>query len=282
MTVVSAVAAASSFFAGIEGFTSIFFLFLCAIMAMNKMQKMSPREPRTAPMMMDPTLTGSSFISPIDWAIDWAGGGDGAKAVTVGGVTTVSTLIETPVTFASMAVALLGLLVALAIADCTEADVARGVRMLTPMMTLPAVTVTSTADGPTPARAAIALFIWSSTLEVNEETSPKSRRLNPTTLIVGGGDGGGGEGEGGGGEGDGGGGDGDGGSGRGEGGGGEGDGGGGEGDSVGDIGGDGTSVQRPGDVGVEAGAVLLAMPKLSGSALAPSPLFTWLPNSMKP
>ena len=188
---------------------------------------------------------------------DGAGaGGGGATTVTVGDVTTASTLTEIPVTLASMVVALLKLLVALAIADCTEADVARGVRMLTPMMTLPAVTVTSTADGPTPARAAIALFIWSSTLEVNEETSPKSRRLNPTTLIVGGGDGGGGEGEGGGGEGDGGGGDAD--------------------------GGDGTSVQRPEDVGVEAGAVLLAMPKLSGSALAPSPLFTWLPDNKKP
>ena len=55
----------------------------------------------------------------------------------VGGVTTASTAIETPVTFVSMAVAPLGLLVALAIADCTEAAVAVGVSMLTPMMTLP-------------------------------------------------------------------------------------------------------------------------------------------------
>ena len=245
-TVISAAPAAPRNSAGVEGFASVFFL--CATMAMNRMQKMSPREPRTAPMMMDPTLTGSSFISPIDWAIDWAGGGGGAKAVTVGGVTTVSTLIETPVTFASMAVALLGLLVALAIADCTEADVARGVRMLTPMMTLPAVTVTSTADGSTPARAAIALFIWSSTLEVNEETSPASRRLNPTTLIVGGGDGGGGEGEGGGGEGEGGGGEGNGGSGEGDGGGGEGDGGGGEGE-----GGGGDGDRGGGDGGCDGG-----------------------------
>ena len=160
----------------------------------------------------------------------------GATTVTVGDVTTVSTLAEIP-TLVSMAVALLELLVALAIADCTEADVVRGVRMLTPTMTLPALTVNSTADGPTPARAAIALFIWSSTLEVNEETSPASRRLNPTTLIVGGGDGGGGEGEGGGGEGDGGGGEGDGGGGEGDGGGGEGDGGGGEGDGGGGDGG---------------------------------------------
>ena len=40
-----------------------------------------------------------------------------------------------------MAVALLGLLVALAIADCTEVAIAVGVRMRTPM-TLPDVTVT--------------------------------------------------------------------------------------------------------------------------------------------
>ena len=102
-------------------------------------------------------------------------GGDDTTTETVGDVTTVSTLTEIPVTLASMVVALLELLVALAIADCTEADVVRGVRMLTPTMTLPALTVNSTADGPTPARAAIALFIWSSTLEVNEETSPASR-----------------------------------------------------------------------------------------------------------
>ena len=41
-----------------------------------------------------------------------------------GGVTTASTRIEMPVTLASMRVALLGLLVALAIVDCTEAAVA--------------------------------------------------------------------------------------------------------------------------------------------------------------
>ena len=184
----------------------------------------------TIAMMSETLLEGGSTT----------GGGagvGGATTVTVGDVTTVSTLTEIPVTLSSMAVALLELLVALAIADCTEADVARGVRMLTPTMTLPALTVNSTADGPTPARAAIALFIWSSTLEVNEETSPASRRLNPTTLIVGGGDGGGGEGEGGGGEGDGGGGEGDGGGGEGDGGGGEGDGGGGEGDGGGGDGG---------------------------------------------
>ena len=40
-------------------------------------------------------------------------------------------------TFASMAVALLGLLVAVAIVDCTEAAVAVGVRMRTLTMTLP-------------------------------------------------------------------------------------------------------------------------------------------------
>jgi len=50
-----------------------------------------------------------------------------------------------------MAVALLGLLVALAIADRTEAAVAAYVWMLTPTMTLPGVIVNSTADGSTPA-----------------------------------------------------------------------------------------------------------------------------------
>ena len=67
------------------------------------------------------------------------------------GVTTASTTIETPVTDVSMAVALLGLLVALAIADCTEAAVAVGVWMFTSTMTLPGDMANSTADGPTPA-----------------------------------------------------------------------------------------------------------------------------------
>ena len=103
--------------------------------------------------------------------------------------------------------------------------------MRTPTMTLPDVTVTITADGSTPARAAIALCISVRTLGVKESTSPGSRRAKSTTLIAGGeggsegeggiDDGGGGEGEGGGGEGDGGGGEG--GEGRGEGGGGGGD-----------------------------------------------------------
>ena len=187
---------------------------------------MARMTPTTIAMMSETLVEGDSTTNG-------GAGGGGATTVTVGDVTTASTLTEIPVTLASMVAALLELLVALAIADCTEADVARGVRMLTPTMTLPALTVKSTADGSTPARAAIALFIWSSTLEVNEETSPASRRLNPTTLIVGGGDGGGGEGEGGGGEGGGGGGEGDGGGGEGDGGGGEGDGGGGEGDGGG-------------------------------------------------
>jgi hypothetical protein len=132
------------------------------------------------------------------------GGGRGATFAMMGGVTTASTAIETPVTLASMAVALLGLLVALAIADRTEAAVAAYVWMLTPTMMLPGVMVNSTADGSTPAGAAIALLISACTLGVNEETSPASSRAKPTTLIAGdegegeggGGDGGGGEGEG--------------------------------------------------------------------------------------
>ena len=59
-------------------------------------------------------------------------------------------------TLASMAVALLGLLVALAIVACNEAAVGVGVWMQTLTMTLPEVTATSTADGWTPASAAIA------------------------------------------------------------------------------------------------------------------------------
>jgi hypothetical protein len=97
--------------------------------------------------------------------------------------------------------------------------------MLTSTRTLPGDIVNSTADGSTPALAAIAPFISVRTLGVNEETSPASSRVNPTTLIAGGDGGGdgGGEGEGGGGEG------GKGAGGEGEGGGGEGEGGGGEG-----------------------------------------------------
>ena len=121
--------------------------------------------------------------------------------MTVGAVTTAITVHETPVTLANIKVALLGLLVALAIVDCTEFAVAVVTWMLTPTMTLPDVTVTSTIDGLTPARAAIAIFIWSFTLGVNEETSPVRRRLNPTTLIAGGeGCGEGGRGDGGDGE----------------------------------------------------------------------------------
>ena len=104
--------------------------------------------------------------------------------MTVGAVTTAITVHETPVTLANIKVALLGLLVALAIVDCTEFAVAVVTWMLTPTMTLPDVTVTSTIDGLTPARAATALLIWDSTLGVNEETSPASRRVNPTTLIA--------------------------------------------------------------------------------------------------
>jgi hypothetical protein len=128
------------------------------------------------------------------------GGGGGGTSLMVGGVTIASTTIETPVTFVSMAVALLGPLVALAIADCTEAAVTVGVRMLTATMTLPGDMANSTADEPTPACAAIALCIWSCTLGVNEETSPPSSRAKATTLIAGGkggGEGGGGEGGGG-------------------------------------------------------------------------------------
>ena len=163
-------------------------------------------------MPMEPLVSAATANAPIN-----SGGGGGATFAIVGGVTTASTAIETPVTLASMAVALLALLVALAIVDCTEAAAAVVVWMLTPTTTLPDDRVNSTADGSTLALAAIALFISVRTLGSNEETSPASSRVNLTRLIAGreggGGEGGGGEGEGGGGEG---------GSGDGEGGGGEG------------------------------------------------------------
>jgi len=156
--------------------------------------------PTMTPMMlpMEPLVV-STAKAPVN-----SGGGGGDTLAIVGGVTTVSTAIEMLVTLANMAVALLVVLVAMAIVDSTEAAVAVGVRMLTPTMTLPGDMVSSTADGSTPAWAAVALFIWDCTLGVNEETSPASSRVNPTTLIAGGegeGEGGGGEGEGGGGEG---------------------------------------------------------------------------------
>eukprot|EP00900_Chrysochromulina_parva_P011194 jgi/Chrpa1/20075/Chrysochromulina_OHIO_Genome00024034-RA len=118
---------------------------------------------------------------------DGEGGGGGGTSSTVGGVTTARTTIEIPVTFASIALALLGLLVALAIVDCTEAAVTAYVSILTSAMTLPAEIVKLTAKG-------------ACTLGVNEETSPPSSRLNPTILIAGGEGGGEGGGKGGGGE----------------------------------------------------------------------------------
>ncbi len=190
----------------------------------------------------------------------------------VGDVTTASTAIETPVTLANMAVALLVVLVAVAIVDRTEAAVAVGVRMRTPTMTLPGDMVSSTADGSTRAWAAVALFIWDCTLRVNEETSPASRRVNPTTLIAGGeseGEGGWGEGEGVGG---GGGSGGEGGEGGGEGGeGGEGGGVGGEGGEGGGVGGEGGEGGGAGQVGTPGRVVaqVQTVPKPETSTLGP-------------
>jgi hypothetical protein len=73
--------------------------------------------------------------------------GDGVEAETVGGVTTASTVTETPLTLANMEVVLFGVLVALTTADCTEVAVVVGVRILTLTMTLPDVTSTVTDDG---------------------------------------------------------------------------------------------------------------------------------------
>jgi hypothetical protein len=82
---------------------------------------------------------------------DGEGGGGGETSAMVVGVTTASTTMEMPVTLANMAVALLGLLVALAIVDCTEAAVTAYVSILTSAMTLPAKIVKLTAKGSTPA-----------------------------------------------------------------------------------------------------------------------------------
>ena len=76
--------------------------------------------PTTAPMMMpiEPLVsTADAASASVELGGDGEGGGGGEMFATTGGVTTASTVIETPVTFASMSVALLGLLVALAIVD---------------------------------------------------------------------------------------------------------------------------------------------------------------------
>ena len=95
------------------------------------------------------------------------------------------TVISTPVTLLSISVALLVLHVALTILDCTESAVAVGAWMVTSTKTLPDVTATSTADGWTPASAAIARRISSCTNGVNENMSPASLRVNAMTLIAG-------------------------------------------------------------------------------------------------
>ncbi|KOO29355.1 hypothetical protein Ctob_002001 [Chrysochromulina tobinii] len=88
--------------------------------------------PTMTPIMIQIELLVSTAKAPVNSA-----DGGGATFAIAGGVTTTSTAIDTPVTLENMAVALLGLLVALAIADCTKAAVAVGVRMRTPTMTLP-------------------------------------------------------------------------------------------------------------------------------------------------
>ena len=115
--------------------------------------------PKMTPMMMPVEPLVSTADAPVNMnggdmggGGEGEGGGGGGTSAMVGVVTTASTAIETPLTLASMAVALLGLLFALAIADFTEAAVAVGVWMLTSTtMTLPGNMANSTADGPTPA-----------------------------------------------------------------------------------------------------------------------------------
>ena len=89
------------------------------------------------------------------------------------------------VTLLSTVVALLVLLVARNIFDCTESAVAVGVWMLTSTMTpenSPDDTAASTAEGWTPASAAIAPRISTCTSGVNEYNSPASLSVNVTTL----------------------------------------------------------------------------------------------------
>ena len=108
------------------------------------------------PMMMPVEPLVSTADAPVDMGDmdgggEGEGGGGGGRSATVGGLTTASTSIEMPVTLASITVALLGLLVAPAIVDCTEAAVIASVWMLTSTMTLPGRIVNSTAAGSTPA-----------------------------------------------------------------------------------------------------------------------------------
>ena len=110
-----------------------------------------------------------------------------ATATIAGGVVMAVTVMATPVTLASIVVALLGALVAVAIVDCTVEAVAVGTRILTSRTTLPAATLTSTFETSTPAVVAIALLTSASTLVVKSETSPWSSRVNSTLLIDGGG-----------------------------------------------------------------------------------------------
>ena len=118
-------------------------------MATPKQAPTTAITPTTAPMMMpiEPLVsTADAATASVELGGDGEGGGGGEMSATTGGVTTASTVIETPVTFASMRVALLGLLVALAIVDCTKAAVPTYVWMRTSMMTLPGDIVNSTAD----------------------------------------------------------------------------------------------------------------------------------------
>jgi hypothetical protein len=112
---------------------------------------MMPIEPLVSNATPGNAANTSVELSGMGVGGDGEGGGGGEMSATMGAVTTASTVIETPVTFASMSVALLGLLVALAIVDCTKAAVPAYVWMRTSMMTLPGDIVTTTADGLTPA-----------------------------------------------------------------------------------------------------------------------------------
>ena len=104
--------------------------------------KMPTTMPTTAPPSMPPEA------DEVDEEATATMAGDAAMAVTV---------MATPETLESIAVALLGALVAAAIVECTADALKVGTRMLTSSRTLPAATLTSTSEAATPAVAATAL-----------------------------------------------------------------------------------------------------------------------------
>ena len=101
-----------------------------------------------------------------------------ATGTSVGATVMAVTVMATLLTLESIAVALLGVLVAVAIVDCTDVAVDVGTRMLISRTTLPEVTVMVTADRSTPACVAMACWTSVLTLAVKVATSPASAKVN--------------------------------------------------------------------------------------------------------